>query len=216
MLALSLKHCTHVHELNYTGPVDEMKKRVIQLEEEARFIDREDITPVEKVERMREVQCQLLENNLKVKLLKVYARIYTYLQIVGKTTPAELGKKNINIIDHIIKEHRNLGSTLKRSLSESKAFREQTLEEGMELDFDAKIDVNGVSILHVATIIADDNIVKDLLQKGVQITRSATLGTPLDLAKLMHRESQSRGKLDWANRYLRIISRLENYMHPRR
>ena len=216
VLALSLKHCTHVHELNYTGPVDEMKKRVIQLEEEARFIDREDITPVEKVERMREVQCQLLENNLKVKLLKVYARIYTYLQIVGKTTPAELGKKNINIIDHIIKEHRNLGSTLKRSLSESKAFREQTLEEGMELDFDANIDVNGVSILHVATIIADDNIVKDLLQKGVQITRSATLGTPLDLAKLMHRESQSRGKLDWANRYLRIISRLENYMHPRR
>ena len=216
VLAPSLKHCTHVHELNYKGPVDEMKRRVIELEEEARLIDGEDITPREKEERKEEVKCHLRENDLKVKLLKVYAKIYTCLQIVGKTTPAELEKKEINIIDHIIKHQKGLGETLKKSLDNIEAFRKDALSEGRELDFDADIEVKGVSILHVATIIGDEKNMLELLRKGVQITRSSKLGTPLDLAKVMHREAQSKGNLDWAKKYLLTISLLENYVPPRR
>jgi hypothetical protein len=53
-------------------------------------------------------------------------------------------------------------------------------------------------------------MVRELIEKGVLITDCVALGgTALDVAKFMHAQAQKCSKLDWASKYLKVVSILE-------
>jgi hypothetical protein len=214
-LASSLKHIVQKLESEkpFVKPLKLLKIRTTNLTEEKRYINREDITQSEKIQRRKEIDHGLCENDLKRKLLKMYARPHNLLSIVGNTTPEHIEMKNLTFMDHIIKEHKNLSKEVRKSLEEGARFHEETLRIGRDLDFEiVNINVFGVSLLHAAAFAADQGIVMELVEKGARITECVALGTALDVANFMHVQAQKSSKLDWASKYLKVISILETYL----
>jgi len=212
-LASSLKHLIQKLESKkpFEKPLELLKIRTTNLTEQKRCIYREDITEIEKTERRKEIDHELCENDLKQKLLKIYARPHNLLRIIGKTTTKNLAMKNVNFMDHIIKEHKHISKEVRKSLDEGARFDKETLDIGRDLDFEVmNIHVFNVSLLHAAAFAADQGMVRELIEKGVLITDCVALGgTALDVAKFMHAQAQKCSKLDWASKYLKVVSILE-------
>jgi len=218
-VASALKHIIPKLESEkpFEKPLDLLKARNKILNEEKKYINQEDITHAEKEERIKEIQHECYENDLKRKLLKVYARPHNFLSIVGNTTPLKLESKDINFLDHIISEQQNFKDEMRRQFDDGARFYEETVHVGRDLDFDImNIHVLDVSFLHAAAFAADEEIVMKLIEKQAQITKCDVLGTALDVATYMHAEAQKSAKLDWAKRYLKIVSMLETYLLSRK
>ncbi|GFH48019.1 hypothetical protein CTEN210_04495 [Chaetoceros tenuissimus] len=146
-------------------------------------------------------------SNLKNKLIVI--KIYLKIEGILLSTLPHLNEDDPSIKN--IADPKKAKDSMKDVLRWIENIKEDALKIGIDLDIDAsKINEDGESLLHVAVLLGDIDLVKILCEKNAPLrTESKTYKTPLEFAKNLQVSALQKRDFAFAEKYLEIMKILE-------